>query len=48
MAGITGPGQAEDPMFAKEFVQRNGITALVRIIESVGEYVYNVFFLLNY
>ncbi|XP_066912124.1 engulfment and cell motility protein 1-like [Clytia hemisphaerica] len=37
LAGITGPGQAEDSMFAKEFVQRNGITALVRIIESVGE-----------
>jgi len=37
LAGVDGPGQADDPKFAKEFVGRYGINALVKIIESAGE-----------
>lgn len=37
LAGVEGPGQADDPMFAKEFYDRKGINALVKIIESAGE-----------
>ena len=37
LAGVDGAGQADDPLFAKEFVNRNGINALVKLIESAGE-----------
>lgn len=39
LAGTVGQGQAEDPMFAKEFLSRSGVNALVRLIESAAEYV---------
>ena len=36
-AGIDGAGQADDPSFAKEFIKRNGINTLVKIIENSSE-----------
>ena len=36
-AGIDGAGQADDPSFAKEFIKRNGISTLVKIIENSSE-----------
>ncbi|XP_065676231.1 engulfment and cell motility protein 1-like [Hydra vulgaris] len=42
LAGVDCAGQAEDPLFANEFINRNGVNALVKIIESDTESPYLV------